>query len=51
MGFRIHASNEVNTYLSQLDGLGLLILGRKAAGANYRLINITGDGMNATSQN
>ncbi len=42
---------EVNTYLGQLHSLGLIILGRKAAGADYSLVNITGDGMNETSQN
>jgi hypothetical protein len=42
---------EVNTYLGQLHSLGLIILGRKAAGADYRLVNITGDGINAISQN
>ena len=41
---------EVNTYLGQLHSLGLIILGRKAAGADYSLVNITGDGMNETSQ-
>ncbi len=42
---------EVNTYLGQLHSLGLILLGRIAAGADYRLVNITGDGMNAISQN
>jgi DNA-binding IclR family transcriptional regulator len=37
---------EVNTYLGQLHSLGLIILGRKAAGADYRLVN-----MNAISHN
>ena len=44
-------AEEVNTYLDQLHRLGLIILGRKAAGADYRLVNITGDGMNAISKN
>jgi len=44
-------AHEVNTYLNQLEGLGLIILGMKAAGANYRLVNITGNGLNATYQN
>jgi predicted transcriptional regulator len=30
---------EVNTYLGQLHSLGLIILGRKTADADYRLVN------------
>jgi hypothetical protein len=45
------ATDEVNTYLGQLDGLGLIKLGIKVSGADFGLINITNEGLNATSQN
>jgi hypothetical protein len=37
----------VNTYIKGLESLGLIILGLKTTGANYRLVNITGNGLNA----
>jgi hypothetical protein len=44
-------ADEVNAYLGQLDGLGLIKLGIKVSGADFRLINITKEGLDATSQN
>ena len=43
-------ADEVNTYLSQLEGLGLITLGIKVSGADFRLVNITPAGLEATSQ-
>jgi predicted transcriptional regulator len=37
----------VNTYIKELESLGLIILGLKTTGANYRLVNITRNGLNA----
>jgi hypothetical protein len=44
-------TDELNTYLGQLEGLGLIKLGIKVSGADFRLINITKEGLDATSQN
>ena len=44
-------SDGVNTYLGQLQGLGLITLGPKVSGADFRLVNITREGLEATSQN
>lgn len=43
-------TDEVNTYLGELQGLGLIKLSIKVSGAEFRLINITKDGLDATSQ-
>ena len=43
--------DEVNTYLSQLEGLGLIKIGMKVSGADYRTVRITKEGLDATSQN
>jgi predicted transcriptional regulator len=40
---------EVNTYLSQLESLGLVKLGIKVNGADFRLVNITEKGLEVTS--
>jgi DNA-binding MarR family transcriptional regulator len=44
---------EVNKYLSQLEGLGLIktLFGSKPAGASVKLISITKEGLEATSEN
>ncbi|MDQ6864179.1 MAG: hypothetical protein M3044_10175 [Thermoproteota archaeon] len=44
-------SEEVNAYLGQLQGLTLVKLGIKVSGSDVRLINITKEGLDATSQN
>jgi hypothetical protein len=44
-------TDEVNNYLGQLEGLGLIKLGIKVSGADFRLINITREGLNETDQN
>jgi len=44
-------ANEVNTYFGQLEGLRLITLGIKVSGADFRLVNITPAGLDATSQN
>jgi len=43
-------SDEVYTYINQLEGLGLLLLAIKVSGADFRLINITKEGLEVTSQ-
>ncbi len=43
--------DEVYTYVNQLEGLGLIKIERKVAGADYRLINITKEGLDETSEN
>ena len=40
---------EVHSYLNQLEGLGLIKRGPKASGADFRMINITREGLEATS--
>lgn len=35
---------EVNEYLSQLSGLGLITIGPKASGADFVLVNLTREG-------
>jgi hypothetical protein len=44
-------ADEVYTYLSQLQGLGLITIGMKVSGADFRTINITKEGLDATSEN
>jgi hypothetical protein len=47
------AEEEEYGYLNQLASLGLIEIplgGRKPAGADFRLLNITKDGLHATSQ-
>jgi hypothetical protein len=44
-------ADEVRTYFGQLEGLGLITLGTKVSGADFRLVNITVEGLNATDQN
>lgn len=44
-------ADEVNTNFGQLQGLGLINLGIKVSGAEFRLVNITKEGLDATSQN
>jgi len=41
-------ADELNAYLGQLEGLGLVKLGIKVAGADFRLINITNEDLDAT---
>lgn len=43
--------DEVKTYLGQLSGLGFITLGIKVSGADYRMINITREGLVETFQN
>jgi hypothetical protein len=40
-----------DAYLSRLEGLGLIKIEREVAGADFRLLNITMEGLNATSEN
>ena len=42
---------EVRNYLSQLDVLGYITIGIKVSGADYRMINMTIDGLQLTSNN
>ncbi len=42
---------EVRNYLSQLDVLGYITIGIKVSGADYRMINMTIDGLQVTSNN
>jgi hypothetical protein len=42
-------ANEVKTYFSQLEGFGLIKMGIKASGADFRLINATKEGLEASS--
>ena len=42
---------EVRNYLSQLDGLGYIIIGIKVSGADHRMINMTKEGLQVTSNN
>lgn len=43
--------DEVNTYFSQLESLGLIKVGIKMSGTGFRLIDITKEGLEATSEN
>jgi Fe2+ or Zn2+ uptake regulation protein len=43
-------SGEVYEYLSQLEGLGLITIDQKMSGATSRLVRITKDGLQATSE-
>jgi hypothetical protein len=42
---------EVRNYLGQLDGLGYITIGIKVSGADYRMINMTKEGLQITSDN
>ena len=42
---------EVRNYLSQLDVLGYITIGIKVSGADYRMINMTKEGLQVTSDN
>jgi hypothetical protein len=44
-------TDEANTYLGQLQGLGLVKLDIKVSGADVRLMHITKEGLDVTSQN
>jgi len=41
---------EVYLYLSQLDGLGLVKIGIKVSGAEFRMVNIIKEDLEETSQ-
>ena len=45
------SAEEVRNYLSQLDILGYITIGIKVSGADYRMINMTIDGLQVTSNN
>ena len=42
-------AEEVRNYLSQLEGLGYITIGIKVSGADYRMINMTKEGLQVTS--
>jgi hypothetical protein len=42
---------EVRSYLGQLEGLGYISICIKMSGADYRLINMTKEGLQASSEN
>jgi len=44
-------AEEVRNYLSQLDVLGYITIGIKVSGADYRMINMTKEGLQVTSDN
>jgi DNA-binding IclR family transcriptional regulator len=41
-------AEEVYDYLNQLEGLGYITIGVKARGADYRLTNMTWEGLSAS---
>ena len=45
------SAGEVRNYLSQLEGLGYITIGVKVSGADYRMINMTIDGLQLTYNN
>jgi hypothetical protein len=43
------SAEEVRNYLRQLEGLGYITIGIKVSGADYRMINMTKEGLQVTS--
>ena len=44
-------AEEVRSYLSQLEGLGYITIGIKVSGVDYKMINMTKEGLQASSTN